>query len=50
MSALQSTVAVDAMPAMPDKADPMGTIAAAAADEAAVDWKQQEMMPTIAAA
>ena len=47
MSALQSTVAVDAMP---DKADPMGTIAAAAAEEAAVDWEQQEMMPTIAAA
>jgi hypothetical protein len=35
---------------MPDKADPTAAIAAAAADEAAVDWKQQVTMPTTAAA
>ena len=42
---------VDALlSAMPDKADATAAIAAAAADEAAVDWKQQVTMPTTAAA
>jgi len=35
---------------MPDEADPTAVIAAAAADEAAIDLKQQEMTPTTAVA
>jgi len=40
----------DALSAIPDEADPTAVIAAAAADNASIDLKQQEMTPATAVA